>query len=166
MIWRVLAILAGLAIGVAAVSGATDDKALGYFPHAGDAPAHVSDGYGATTVVGVLLLGGAGAWLLLRGRRIQLPGRVQYARSRGRGAGEAALASPGDRGPFARNRDARAGSGRVARRLVIDETKSLGSRQYLVVASYEGKKLLLGVCPGRIDLLTPLDGPASPQKAP
>jgi hypothetical protein len=129
MIWRVLAILAGLAIGVAAVSGATDDKALGYFPHAGDAPAHVSDGYGATTVVGVLLLGGAGAWLLLRGRRIQLPGRV-------------------------------------ARRLVIDETKSLGSRQYLVVASYEGKKLLLGVCPGRIDLLTPLDGPASPQKAP
>jgi flagellar protein FliO/FliZ len=48
---------------------------------------------------------------------------------------------------------------------VIDETKSLGSRQYLVVASYEGRKLLLGVCPGRIDLLTPLDATAAP-KAP
>jgi flagellar protein FliO/FliZ len=56
--------------------------------------------------------------------------------------------------------------GRTARRLAIDETRSLGSRQYLVVASYEGKKLLLGVCPGRIDLLTPLDGPVSTQKGP
>lgn len=43
------------------------------------------------------------------------------------------------------------------RALAIDETKSLGNRQYLVVASYEGKRFLLGVCPGRIDLLTPLD---------
>jgi len=46
---------------------------------------------------------------------------------------------------------------REARKLAIDETRSLGSRQYLVVASYEGKKILLGVCPGRIDLLTTLD---------
>jgi flagellar protein FliO/FliZ len=51
--------------------------------------------------------------------------------------------------------------GREMRKLAIDETRSLGSRQYLVVASYEGKKLLLGVCPGRIDLLTPLDAPAN-----
>jgi len=43
------------------------------------------------------------------------------------------------------------------RKLAIAETKSLGNRQYLVVASYEDKKYLLGVCPGRIDLLTPLD---------
>ena len=50
--------------------------------------------------------------------------------------------------------------GRDVRKLAIDETRSLGSRQYLVVASYEGKKLLLGVCPGRIDLLTPLDSPS------
>ncbi|MDB6093988.1 MAG: hypothetical protein JWM32_1550 [Verrucomicrobia bacterium] len=50
---------------------------------------------------------------------------------------------------------------RDVRKLSIDETRSLGSRQYLVVASYEGKKLLLGVCPGRIELLTSLDGRTS-----
>ena len=50
-------------------------------------------------------------------------------------------------------------AGREARKLAIDETRSLGSRQYLVVASYEGKKFLLGVCPGRIDMLTSLDSP-------
>ena len=42
--------------------------------------------------------------------------------------------------------------------LTIAESKSLGSRQYLVVADYDGKKFLLGVCPGSIELLTPLDG--------
>ena len=41
--------------------------------------------------------------------------------------------------------------------LKIAESKSLGSRQYLVVADYDGKKFLLGVCPGSIELLTPLD---------
>ena len=46
--------------------------------------------------------------------------------------------------------------GRAVRHLAIDETRSLGSRQYLVVASYRDKKFLLGVCPGRIDLLSPL----------
>lgn len=48
--------------------------------------------------------------------------------------------------------------GRDQRLLAIDETRSLGNRQFLVVASYEGKRFLLGVCPGRIDLLSPLDG--------
>jgi len=48
--------------------------------------------------------------------------------------------------------------GRDMRALAIDETRSLGNRQFLVVASYEGKKFLLGVCPGRIELLSPLDG--------
>ncbi len=48
--------------------------------------------------------------------------------------------------------------GRTQRALAVDETRSLGNRQYLVVASYEGKKFLIGVCPGRIDLLAPLDG--------
>jgi len=45
--------------------------------------------------------------------------------------------------------------------LAISETRSLGNRQYLVVASYENKKFLLGVCPGRIDLLAPLHEAAS-----
>lgn len=48
------------------------------------------------------------------------------------------------------------GAGRDLRMLSIDETRSLGNRQFLVVASYEDKKFLLGVCPGRIDLLAPL----------
>jgi flagellar protein FliO/FliZ len=46
--------------------------------------------------------------------------------------------------------------GREARQLSIQETRSLGNRQYLVVASYEDKKFLLGVTPGRIEMLTPL----------
>ncbi len=45
---------------------------------------------------------------------------------------------------------------REHRSLAVDETRSLGNRQYLVVASYEGQKFLIGVCPGRIDLLAPL----------
>jgi flagellar protein FliO/FliZ len=50
--------------------------------------------------------------------------------------------------------------------LALDETRALGNRQYLVVASYEGRKFLLGVCPGRIDLLAPLttDSPPPPAK--
>lgn len=47
-------------------------------------------------------------------------------------------------------------AGRDLRSLAIAETRSLGNRQYLVVASYEGKKFLLGVCPGRINLLSAL----------
>jgi flagellar protein FliO/FliZ len=47
-------------------------------------------------------------------------------------------------------------------RLAIAETRPLGNRQYLVVAAYDGKKFLLGVCPGRIDLLAPLDAGAPP----
>jgi flagellar protein FliO/FliZ len=39
---------------------------------------------------------------------------------------------------------------------VIEETRSLGNRQYLIVAAYEEKKLLLGVTPGRIKLLCDL----------
>jgi flagellar protein FliO/FliZ len=43
------------------------------------------------------------------------------------------------------------------RLIVVEETKSLGNRQYLVVAGCEGRRFLLGVTPGRIQLLTPLD---------
>jgi flagellar protein FliO/FliZ len=55
--------------------------------------------------------------------------------------------------------------GRDMRALAIDETRSLGNRQYLVVASYEGKKFLIGVCPGRIDMLSPLDGSVVKEKS-
>ena len=63
-----------------------------------------------------------------------------------------------------RARSAKA-TGRNTSSLAIDETRPLGNRQYLVVASYEGRKFLLGVCPGRIDLLSPLDGAAPPPKS-
>ncbi len=52
---------------------------------------------------------------------------------------------------------------REARKLAVTETRSLGNRQYLVVADYDGRKFLLGVCPGRIDLLSPLEGPNPPR---
>jgi flagellar protein FliO/FliZ len=52
------------------------------------------------------------------------------------------------------------GSGARPPQLAIAETRALGNRQYLVVATYEDKKFLIGVCPGRIDLLAPLDAPA------
>lgn len=55
--------------------------------------------------------------------------------------------------------------GRDSRLLAVDETRSLGNRQFLVVASYAGKKFLIGVCPGRIDLLSALEGSAPREKA-
>lgn len=55
-----------------------------------------------------------------------------------------------------------AGGGAHPRKLSVAESRSLGNRQYLVVADYDGRKFLLGVCPGRIDMLTPLDGATVP----
>ena len=55
--------------------------------------------------------------------------------------------------------------GRDLRTLAIHETRSLGNRQFLVVASYEDKKFLLGVCPGRIDLLVPLGESSTGEKS-
>lgn len=46
---------------------------------------------------------------------------------------------------------------RISSALAVEETRPLGNRQYLVVASYEGRKFLLGVCPGQINLLAPLE---------
>jgi flagellar protein FliO/FliZ len=46
--------------------------------------------------------------------------------------------------------------GTPGKKLQVEETKSLGNRQYLVVASYEGRKFLLGVTTDRIELLTHL----------
>ena len=42
------------------------------------------------------------------------------------------------------------------RKLTVSETRMLGNRQFLVVAEYEGRRMLLGVCPGRIELLSEL----------
>jgi Flagellar biogenesis protein len=53
---------------------------------------------------------------------------------------------------------------RGQRKLQIEETRPLGGRQYLVVANYDGKKYLLGITPGRINLLTPLE--SSPEAPP
>jgi flagellar protein FliO/FliZ len=53
-------------------------------------------------------------------------------------------------------------AGRGERRLVVAETRALGNRQYLVVAAYDDKRYLLGVCPGRIEMLAPLDSAAPP----
>jgi flagellar protein FliO/FliZ len=57
-------------------------------------------------------------------------------------------------------------SNRGQRKLQVDETRALGNRQYLVVASYEGKKFLLGVTPGQIQMLTDLDGTTAGEKKP
>lgn len=48
--------------------------------------------------------------------------------------------------------------GKGERKLVISEARTLGNRQFLVVAEYENRKMLLGVCPGRIDYLSTLAG--------
>lgn len=43
-------------------------------------------------------------------------------------------------------------------RLKVLETRMLGNRQFLVVVEYDDAKMLLGVCQGRIEYLTPLAG--------
>lgn len=63
-------------------------------------------------------------------------------------------------------RSPRGTTGREARKLAIAETRSLGNRQFLVVADYDGRKFLLGVCPGRIELLVPLNDDAPRAKTP
>lgn len=47
-----------------------------------------------------------------------------------------------------------------ARKLNVAETRMLGNRQFLVVAEYEGRRMLLGVCPGRIELISELGSKA------
>ncbi|MGB8170742.1 MAG: flagellar biosynthetic protein FliO [Chthoniobacteraceae bacterium] len=44
------------------------------------------------------------------------------------------------------------------RKLDITETRMLGNRQFLIVAEFEQRKMLIGVCPGRIDYLCTLSG--------
>jgi len=54
---------------------------------------------------------------------------------------------------------------RGPRKLDISETRMLGNRQFLIVAEYENRKMLIGVCPGRIEYLCTLSGaePEFPQ---
>ena len=47
----------------------------------------------------------------------------------------------------------------VQQRLAIEETRPLGNKQFLAVASYGDRRMLLAVCAGRIDLLCRLDDP-------
>jgi flagellar protein FliO/FliZ len=89
-------------------------------------------GTGAFTLATIVLLAGAGGWLLWRGRGRGLPN-----------------------------------FSRAEKQLNVEETRSLGGRQFLVVASYRDQKFLIGVCPGRIELLAPLERPnPSPNRPP
>lgn len=117
-----------------APSVAADGNAVLY-PHA-DASAHAAAATSATGWSGGMF----GFLVVVLGAA---GGWILWQRLRGRSAA-----------PFARG-------ARGDQALAIAETRSLGNRQFLVVASYGEKKYLLGVCPGRIDLLAPLD-PASP----
>lgn len=120
--------VAGL-LAVSAAVAADENQVI--FPGGspkGTAPAPAAGGgMGLTTIVGVILLAGAGGWLLWRGRSAKFTIRDTQA-------------------------------------LTLSETRSLGNRQYLVVASYEDKKFLLSVCPGRIEMLAPLHDPAPAEK--
>ena len=41
--------------------------------------------------------------------------------------------------------------------IAIEDTRALGNRQFLVVAECDGRRFLLGVAPGNIQMLSPLD---------
>lgn len=43
------------------------------------------------------------------------------------------------------------------RKLQLLETRPLGNKQFLVVVAYEDSRMLLGITPGKIDYLCPLD---------
>jgi flagellar protein FliO/FliZ len=78
--------------------------------------------------------------------------------------GSAAVAAGAGWWLWQKRRAVTQGAGGSAR-LAIVESRSLGSRQYLVVADYDGRKFLLGVCPGSIKMLTPLDAGKTPEQS-
>lgn len=49
--------------------------------------------------------------------------------------------------------------------IVIEDTRALGNRQFLVVAGVDGRRFLLGVAPGSIRLLSPLDDASDSEPA-
>jgi flagellar protein FliO/FliZ len=52
---------------------------------------------------------------------------------------------------------------RTPSQLAIEETRALGNRQFLLVVSHEKRRFMLGVCPGRLEMLTELS-PSSEDK--
>ena len=48
------------------------------------------------------------------------------------------------------------------RKLQVLETRPLGNKQYLLVVGYEDTRMLIGVTPGKIDYLCPLDSTTAP----
>ena len=131
----------------------------------------------AGIVLAATLFAGAGVCAAQPATPPADPGSLLYPRIPG--AGGAPAASSAASGPtmillvmvagaaggwflWRRWRGASAPAARGEHRLSVTETRSLGNRQYLVVAAYGERKFLLGVCPGRIDMLAPLDGGAPP----
>ncbi|WP_404423650.1 flagellar biosynthetic protein FliO [Nibricoccus sp. IMCC34717] len=55
--------------------------------------------------------------------------------------------------------------GQMTHKLSVEETKSLGNRQYLVVARYEDQRFLLGITPGQIQLISKLEAAAKEPRA-
>jgi len=53
---------------------------------------------------------------------------------------------------------------REERKLQILEMRPLGNRQFLLVVAYEETRILLGVTPGKIDYLCPLDSSETPAR--
>ncbi len=53
------------------------------------------------------------------------------------------------------------GTPKAPRKLHIEESRTVGNRQHLAVVEYEGRRVLLGISPGRIDYLCGLDPEAS-----
>lgn len=113
----------------------TADSSTVLYPHgaASPHPAPPASGGWSGGMVGVLVvLLGAGGGWML------------WQRARGATLGRFGRGAPG------------------AQSLIVAETRSLGNRQFLVVAAYGEKKFLLGVCQGRIDMLAPLDDGSGP----
>ena len=58
----------------------------------------------------------------------------------------------------------RRGRSKEERKLQVLEMRPLGNRQFLIVVGYEETRMLLGVTPGKIDYLCPLDSTAASQR--
>jgi len=93
-------------------------------------------------------------------------GTLGTAEPAGLGAGSlmlAALCAAAGGWLYWRNRRRQTG-GATRGQLAIAETRSLGNRQYLVVAAYGERRFLIGVCPGRLQLLADLaEGAKAPR---